>query len=1152
MIDCFSKHKIEGLEDKFNQAIKGKPESEHRAIATKIVLDYHKELFDEVNKLRTKKLTYTQPEDKSGKIKNIQDEYDKKIADIDAESKKQSEKLPPEPPKPPKEEKTEAKDGGVKKKGVLTHLYEAKNIPEAAREGFKKEGLKYETKSQEEAEQVAKSIIDELGLDDAIELAEAQKFDGDVNSLIYAESLNRLKEQEDAAKTPEEKIASAKRFAEVGIMYDEAARKGGRFNAAINYFYKKSPLGIVMMENMKRGEDFNNWAKPKDKSWQEFFDDLMNINEFKDVVKGKVDETLKKERQGGRAKRIEKVRSAFKAAKEKFRKEGGGTYSTIIPPHIMETVLETMELAYEAGEAVAKIISDAVDYISKELKTDVWDKDKFISEWEEKLRDTSTKKTLTDEEIKSKIIDKFRKKLKGLSDKQKEDVIRRAYKKLIDAGALEFDDFKEIIAQVTGRAELTADEINKMKELVAKTNAVGDAAKKVQEERSEESLKEFRDAEVEAGKATRELNDLFYNKPDIVKRLTSIMQLSTLGIPALVNNPIYNIWNQSTLRFPIAFVNDLIDRTMSAVANLTGKTYEKEYNILAAQKGFWNQLSLGAKESIEQVGTGLNRQDYIQKEVYGQQIRPFKAIRDIIAYSRGKKPLTRRQYFDKLIQGTVGIPAEAVARLLNIGDKPQRFAAEGGQASIFAKALGLKDIDYKIFMEFPREEAYRAYKAQGLSDEVASQKADYIKEAIIKEGQRSTFQQDNLLNDFLTRAFSIFGGKDSGTANLTKTLAVSPYIKIPSNAFWSLYNLLNPEIAILQSFVHGGRSKYLNNKGEQTKSQLANREARYWMAHAIVGMAMRAVVIALVKEGIFTPGSDEDDSRKERDAVSYFDKPGTTNIGGVKISNRWFGQWGMMGNAIAKKYRDATPEQRENQDEFWNIVLGGMEVEGLKELENGIFANSSSLLQSLNSGSWDRYGMNTINMFSNILQPATVAQINRASLNEVPTARGDSFLEKLNQNFAQRSALYRNVFDVQIKQKRDIWGQHIPKGGNVLSRMFGISKENPQLFSRPIYDDYLRTNDSGFLPPSVSQTLNGKKLTENQYDKLQEYVGNERKRLIEPYVNDMAEIEGIQSKYSNIKSEDKKKEYLNRIYDIGRKNGLNKFYKDYPELKPKK
>jgi hypothetical protein len=335
-------------------------------------------------------------------------------------------------------------------------------------------------------------------------------------------------------------------------------------------------------------------------------------------------------------------------------------------------------------------------------------------------------------------------------------------------------------------------------------------AEKVREDRTEQSLKDFRNAEIESGKAARELNKLVWNKPDIIKRLTSIMQLSTLGIPALVNNPIYNIWNQATLRLPVGLINDLVDRGITLAAQATGTEYQREYNTIGTQKEFFKKLGFGVKESVEQLVTGLNRQDYLQKEVGGQQIQPLEAMKDLWASFKGKKKLTAAQKWDKRIQASVGIPAEAVARALNIGDKPQRFAAEGAQAAAFAKSFGLKDLDYKIFIEFPREEAYRIYKSKGLSDAEAAKKADYIKDVIIKEGQRATFQQDNLVNTALSAVFNtVFGkGKETGLANLIKTTTVSPYIKIPTNAYWSYYNLVNPEIAFLQSFAHGGRAFY--------------------------------------------------------------------------------------------------------------------------------------------------------------------------------------------------------------------------------------------------------------------------------------------------------------------------------------------------------
>lgn len=1476
-IDCLLKGGIPKAQERFDAIVaSGKSEIE---AAREIIAQEHKKMFTEIERLKgNKNPKYQEPASPDEKIKSINEKYEADIKAIDEADAKKSEPIPTEKISEPKSPTTED-NGGAKEpptskekvgeeggrfndKGILNKLYNAKRTPEAAKEGFKKEGLEYETKSQKEAQEVANALLDEVGIDEAVAAAEAMKFDGDVNSLIFAEALNRLKEQEDKATTPEAKLEAATKFAEVGITYDKMARYGGRFNAAINFFYQKSPLGIVMSENSKRKDDFNQWAKPKDKSWKEFHEEMMKDPEYEAIVKEQVSGELKKERAASREARKEKVHKSIDEALEKWNKKlsisdkddvtGLGVSGQ---DKIFKAVGATMKKAYDAGEAIVKIVQDAIDYISKELKTDTWDKEEFRKEWEvrlgketdkggkinrekrieylkkelariqsrkqkEKTEPTGTKREIPDEEQvlldeieaeqtkwdaekdaarqfandyqkleternrqlkrvteinekidilrqgqlpetkkfepkkdtpeievlkaekdaletsvrqsiahekkmkdldselqrlkdrkekepkpdskriisederlkrdeieaerkawaiedniknlkeelqrvqsrqkkvttplekreltdtekdlvnkikaekalwakeveperklraalkaaqdsfdeyqrringkdistkesdthetpqlkelrekrdakrkeyeamkkemtkpteeeldtqrKQRVLDKFGNKLKGLSDKQKEEVVVKAHRKIIESGGLDYQDFKDIIAGVLGRGELTPQDAAKIKELVAKTNEVQKAAEKLREERTDEAFVNFRKAEVEAGKATKELNELFYNKPDIIKRLTSIMQLSTLGIPALINNPIYNLWNQATLRFPVGLVNDLVDRGMALAAKTFGKNYEREYNVLETQVEFWEKLGFGAKEAISQLFTGLNRQDYLQKEVYGQQIRPVKAFRDLIEYTQGKRKLSKTQMMDKAIQSTIGIPAEIVARTLNLGDKPQRFAAEGSQASAFAKTLGLQGMDYKLFAEFPREEAYRAYKAQGLSDEVAAEKADYVKEAILKEGQRSTFQQDNILNDVITRAASIFGGKDSGTANLVKTLTISPYIKIPSNAFWSFYNLLNPEVAILQTGIHAGRAKAYGNKGETVKSKLQQREARYWMAHAIVGMAMRAAVIALVKAGVFTPGSDEDDSKKERDAVSYFDKPGSVTIGDVQISNRWFGQWGMMGNAIAKKYRDATPEQRQAQDDFWNVVLGGMEREGLKELQNGIFANTSSILQAVDSGNPDRYLTNTLNMLANIVQPAAIAQINRASLDEVPSSKGDNFLDKLNKNFAQRSVLYRKAFGVQIDSKRDIWGQTIPKGGNLLSRLFGISRINPQLFARPIYNDYLETNDSGFLPPAVLPVLDDIKLDTKQYDRLQYYIGEERKKLVEPYVNDMAIIEGFNTTYDDIKDPEDKKFVLQYLYNEGRDLGVEKFYQDFPELKKEK
>jgi len=289
------------------------------------------------------------------------------------------------PPKEPTSAEAEKEDLPTKKKRLLNRLVDAKFVSEESKSQMKKEGLDYIPKSQKEAEQLAKEIIDSEGIDEAVQLAKANEFGGDVNTLIQTESLNRLKELEDKATTPEEKKSYATKFAELGIELDKWLRKKGQSISALNFFYKKSPLGIELMERAKRKEDFEKWSKPKEKSWKEYFEELMKEPEFESILKERVSAGMKEERAAARKERIEKVDKFFDDAINQFK--GGATYSTIIPPKVITTALEGMKKAYRAGEAVAKIIQDAIDYISKEIGNDKWDKEKFRKDWEAKLAD---------------------------------------------------------------------------------------------------------------------------------------------------------------------------------------------------------------------------------------------------------------------------------------------------------------------------------------------------------------------------------------------------------------------------------------------------------------------------------------------------------------------------------------------------------------------------------------------------------------------------------------------------------------------------------------------------------------------------------------------------------------------------------------------
>lgn len=1064
-----------------------------------------------------------------------------------------------------------AEEGKVKElktndKSILNRINSSENIPESVKEKFK-DDLKYEVKSKEEAKSIAKNIIKEYGTDDAVTLAEANKFHGDVNSFIFSEAINDTYIKESEAKTPEEKLKYAEQWADYAIRFDESARSKGRFISAISDFYKKSPLGIKFVENERRNEDFKKWYKAKEGSYKEVFDELVQDPKFKSLIGEEVQKGLKEERAAQRQANRKKIEDFFENAKLK----GNNLYAVPIPPKVINGALEIMKQSVLAGESVVNAVNKAIEHISKEVKD--WDKEKFRKEYETKLSSIEGKagkreKEELPEDAKNKILDKFRKKLKGLDESQKEQVIRKSFKQLVENGALEYNDFKKIIAETIGYGEVTPEEAAKITKLVSDINSVDDLAESIRNEgnRSEQNLLKYQKAKKEAEKSATELNKMVYNKTNVANRLMSIMQLNTLGIPSLVNNPIFNIWNQATVRFPNAVSMTVLDQILYGGSKVSNKLFGTgvllpENNVLASQKEFFKKALQGGKLSTEQLFTGLTNKDYFQKEIYSSQIHPFTSIKDLWNWKFNGKSLTPAQVVDKSIQATVGLPAEIVARALNIGDKPQRFAAEGAQAAVFAKNLGLKDIDYKYFLEFPKEEAYRAFKKQGLSDDVAMKKAEEIQERIIKQGEESTFQQENLVNEVINSAVNIassYGVGAGGVVKAIKTLNM-PFLKIPLNASWSVYNLANPQVAFLQSAIYGARA---------IKSRSASdiQQSKKWLAHGATGIALTGIAGALVSNGIINASNRSDEtSKKERQGEKTYEQQNSINVtklgaylrgenpddvkNSLNVDLKWFGNVGNILNIEAIKKEEMTPEQRENGMSFMEDMFSGMSISSMELIENGVFSNTSGLLTAIDKGGnfADSYVLNLINMGTNIVQPAMFAQMSRAQLPYYSQQKADTFMEELKNNLLTRSSVLRSLSDKYPPSQIGVWGDRLDRKDNVAMKLFGMSSNNNDNFAQPIYNDYKKTNNTAFLPPAVKPEVNGFELNVSQTNKLETLVGQARKNLAAPFVNDGAKLSGFKDKYSKLSEEDKVKA-LGIIYKMGYQVGEKQFTDLYPEF----
>jgi hypothetical protein len=235
-------------------------------------------------------------------------------------------------------------------------------------------------------------------------------------------------------------------------------------------------------------------------------------------------------------------------------------------------------------------------------------------------------------------------------------------------------------------------------------------------------------------------------------------------------------------------------------------------------------------------------------------------------------------------------------------------------------------------------------------------------------------------------------------------------------------------------------------------------------------------------------------------------------------------------------------------------MIGGMELEGLKEFEQSVFGNASSLYKLVNSGEIGygakKYGLNTINLLTNAVHPAWLAQDSKAMLKTQTTTKSDTFLGEVKNLMLQRSSWLRAFLNEQPPSKLNAWGDVMPRGGSHFMKVAGVSKQGDD-FAKVIYDDSKRTGEN-LYPPAVivPDEIGGVKLTASQKYDYEKYIKQERKKLIEPFIDDQSIVLG-KNKYSEL-SDDDKKRLLELQYIWGRSMGIIKFKKKYPEFKVKK
>lgn len=1149
-----------------------------------------------------------------------------------------------------------------RKKSILNTLLEA-NLSEETKMLIEENGT-YFTANMEQAEIAAKSIIKEIGVENAIIAAKTGEVHPSVGSAIFAESINDLWSQEQKLRAEGETNKAddlALRQADLISEYSDISTSSGQWIAQIKRFYKTSPLGIVRKINTERKRLLNEKFAQDRLNLQSLYDQIIKGEEVQGYIRQKAEEIIKEEKQQERKSKrdniFKKIDETAKLWIQKLTPKGaaGAEKMGIGVEEIINTAAEAMKQAYVAGESISVIIDEAVRYISEKLGTSDWDIEGFRKDWTDKLTTEAEKKeqkyidaldrrrkelerrlkendfsaekyrekpTISEkvedakkelDEVKQlyneakkkspeyidrkakEYLDNFRQKLKTINEDQKEEIIRKSIKKLIQNGALEYEEFKNIIAESIGLAELSPEDVKNIESLMTKINSTKDLEDDMiskiggNQKELQKAIDAYDKAVDEASLASTEMYNIITKDSDITSTLRSLITGSLLSIPTLIKNPIYNIVFQAQLRFPKAVVKNIFEQGLFGASTMVNKyisskspIYTPKSNIKLANLGYFKQGKVGGKRGWRNFLLGVTQPDFNSTSAYQSSLSPRQAAKDLQLYKSGQKILTKSERIDRYIRKSwPARQADFILRAMGLGDLPQRYAAEGAVAmEIAVKELGLmEDADIVAFMRSPQKVAFKILSEQknpnagSLSEEMAKR--------IITEGEKAVFQEGNMLSkasEFVDKALKV--NKDSEykaskyAAAVLKT-ASFPFVKIPANVAWATFKAANPAFALGQSGIQATKAFINAKNGNNARAREFEEKAKDSFAHAVVGYGLAYVAAELVARGLVRPSNDRDTKEKESVGEAVFGRQNQLNWGAIHggddywVDLTWFGPLGAILETKAEMAQDKKQRELNNEEQSAAMdLIDEMTYSAKAAMNQLVFDQGARIMDAVQKGgaaSRQYFINNVVNNITNIATGGTMVAFSKATLPYKAQLAGETAWQEIVNNTQQRQILARVAMNLyqegagEPPSKISIFdGEPIANDNSVLGvfgSMMGMEKGSNDKFGAIIFNDFERTGNLDFFPPSIPKEIKvgeeSIKLTPTEKRELTIDIGKANYNYISPFINDMAILEGYNKRYSEL-SDSEKINALKFLYESAREDGLTQFKKDnlkYQEAK---
>lgn len=1056
---------------------------------------------------------------------------------------------------------------------LAERILESDEVSSEIKAGLKERGVEYIPKNLEVTQADAKAYVkafEEAGeLDKAISniTDTTNGMEGLTRASIGKELFEVLSDKAKNADTLSEQKKWQNKAVDIAMFTADNFRKAGQeINAgkAWKRLLEKTPEGAISAIKKtisQRNEEALKTHKKDIASAKEIIDEFIKSEDFARVVGEKVAAELQKlgnkspkkenifNSKKVRDKRLEELRAEAKKAKGTASASIIGLNSKQIEIYSEMGVIYLVEGAYRFKQWANKMKKENPDFTEGQLE-DLWKKAKVPKEYDPQQRTLSefSKKGVFDAmpaEVKKQFLDKLEKKLGKLSPESRKKLLGNALDEILNLGGLSNERFKEMYAQELGLPGIDTMGESNVRSLIEKINKSDITAKELQdlfdknapEAEIKAKQKEWMNDVFEGQKANAELSDYFKNEKRIGNTLSTILQGNLLGPLSLVKN-IYSNTLIQPLRFASRGIASMADFVMAKAQMLPlmdklikdGRTIDA----FAYWKGETKGVMPGLKTSIKELIRGINPEEMIERDL-SQQLQPLKSIVDFYQGLTGEKKVEAYQQINNFVEGTFGVPAETMFRLLNLGDKPFRKAAEYGAAYEIGKLKGLEGKELDKFVLFPDSKSAEEIKLR-------SEKAVYQQ----SEGAVKGIQQGvRWIEEQLT------GIPYIGDAAKVIFKSQIPYVKTPLNLLGETMLYAFPEYAA----IRGAHEALKGNR----------RESLEYFGKAATGAGIRYGAQQLVSNGLVTPSAERQDI--EGTAIQYQNvPPNSLNISGlqrmmsggsptIKDNDVWvdYKNMGVVGMFVSL-YANQKPLKGESVG-YLQDLFNRAGYSGQAAIEQSFLQGANTLIEAVTGDERTKrkWAVNTLGALGAIVYPNTLANVSKASDDTSRVTKAESFSDELVNVFKTKMFMGK-----ELPTKVNLWGESIkgaPAGDNkYLWYLLDVTKGrkvDTDSYNYKIYELWKDAEDDKMkrdvLPNIPRNYLSIKKerveLSPALYEKYQKYTGKNRANLVEKYtMSPEWKTDSVEDKIDKLK----------KLYESGAYNAKKQLLFENPELTPKK